>query len=376
MTVRPKILLLSAYDAMSHRYWRRGLVSALADYDWTVLSLPARHFAWRSRGNALSWGLGEPALSASYDLVVATSMTDLATLRGLVPALAATPTLVYFHENQFAYPESERQFVSVEPKMLNLYTALAADRVLFNTDYNRQTFLAGVEALLRKLPDHVPAGVVDCLDARSQALPVPLPDSVYRASCRHPGPLRLIWNHRWEYDKAPERLLEALRRLKARNVDFELALVGQQFRRTPKVMGQFRAEFGDALTHFGYVDSVDDYRQLLAEADCVLSTAVHDFQGIAVLEGVAAGALPVVPERLAYPELFGRSCCYGSDIESPDAEATALADRLQQLARLKQQGDWPALPVVDHLSWTALAPRYRAEIEALLSSSGQNGAGQ
>ncbi len=378
MTVRPKILLLSAYDAMSHRYWRRGLVSALADYDWTVLSLPARHFAWRSRGNALSWGLGEPALSASYDLVVATSMTDLATLRGLVPALAATPTLVYFHENQFAYPESERQFVSVEPKMLNLYTALAADRVLFNTDYNRQTFLTGVEALLRKLPDHVPAGVVDCLDARSQALPVPLPDSVYRASCRHPGPLRLIWNHRWEYgdkgvplkivwaarwefDKGPDRLLAIMRELERRGLDYRMCIVGQRFRNSPKEFDLIGEEFSHRLVQFGYVESGEEYRAWLATADVILSTAIHEFQGVAVLEAIAGGTVPALPNRQAYPELVPPEFLYDSYEDDLEREAASAADLLERIQH-QQLG----APDVSRFSWSVLRESYRQEIEALL----------
>ena len=50
-----KILLLSAYDAQSHKRWRTGLVAQFPEYQWTVLSLAARFFSWRLRGNAYSW---------------------------------------------------------------------------------------------------------------------------------------------------------------------------------------------------------------------------------------------------------------------------------------------------------------------------------
>ena len=100
-----RILLLSAYDADSHIYWRKGLVAHLPEHQWTVLTLPGRYFSWRMRGNSMSWAFSEyETLSQPYDLVIATSMTDLSALRGFVPSLANTPTLVYFHENQFAYP--------------------------------------------------------------------------------------------------------------------------------------------------------------------------------------------------------------------------------------------------------------------------------
>ena len=80
-----RILLLSAYDAVSHRQWREGLVAALPEHNWTVLALPPRHFRWRIRGNSLSWGVGERSiLKQSFDCLVATSMVDLASLKGLL----------------------------------------------------------------------------------------------------------------------------------------------------------------------------------------------------------------------------------------------------------------------------------------------------
>ncbi|HAC26289.1 MAG TPA: DUF3524 domain-containing protein, partial [Marinobacter hydrocarbonoclasticus] len=47
-------------------------------------------FQWRIRGNPVSW-LHQPGLDESWDLVIATSMVDLATLRGLHPRIANTP---------------------------------------------------------------------------------------------------------------------------------------------------------------------------------------------------------------------------------------------------------------------------------------------
>jgi hypothetical protein len=69
----------------------------LPEYHWTQLALPARHFSWRLRGNGLSFAFEETEiLDGDYDLLIATSMVDLSTLRGFHPALANLPTLVYF----------------------------------------------------------------------------------------------------------------------------------------------------------------------------------------------------------------------------------------------------------------------------------------
>lgn len=138
--------LLSAYDALSHQYWRKGLVDKFPEHDWTVLALPVRFFSWRLRSNSLTWAFSErKVLTAGYDLLVCTSMIDLSSLKGMVPELTKIPTLCYFHENQFAYPASEQQSASVEPLILNIYTALAADQVLFNSVCNRQTFIEGAQ---------------------------------------------------------------------------------------------------------------------------------------------------------------------------------------------------------------------------------------
>lgn len=355
-----KVLLLSPYDAPSHAYWRRGLCRYLDDWGWTCLTLPARFFSWRVRGNSLTWSQEQRALlTAPYDLLVATSMTDLATLRGLVPQLAHLPTALYFHENQFAYPASAHQHEGVEPQMVSLYAALAADLLLFNSCYNMTTFIAGIAALLAKLPDAVPAGVAEQLAAKSQVLPVPLDAPVQAPPLLRPERTQVVWNHRWEYDKGPEQLLAAVAHLPA-HLDLQFHVVGQSFRRQP---GEF-AQLHELLTqrgwlgHWGYVEALEDYRALLRQAHLVLSTAHHDFQGLAVLEAVAEGCLPVVPDRLAYPEWFEARWRYASGAD----ETPALCRWLQ--AFCEGEDEWTP-PDVSRLYWQALGPVYRQTLAAL-----------
>ncbi len=287
-----KILLLSAYDAISHRYWREGLVANFPEHDWTILTLPARYFRWRIRGNSLTWAFSEQAiLSQSYDLVIATSMTDFATLRGLVPSLAQIPSIVYFHENQFTYPEGDHKQLNVEAKMVTLYSALAADRLVFNSDYNRQTFLQGSTLFLEKMPDGVPVGIVDQISQKSIVLSVPLNKPINspnenKYSKKRPSSLTILWNHRWEYDKAPERFLQALVKLKERKVDFKLNMLGQQFRQMPVVFDQMKVPLSDHILNWGYVEDEDEYRSIMINSDVAVSSALHDFQGLSILEAV------------------------------------------------------------------------------------------
>lgn len=358
-----RILLLSAYDADSHQYWRKGLVTHFPEHQWTVLSLPARYFSWRLRGNSLSWAFGESAhlLQQPYDLIIATSMTDLSSLRGFVPALGQIPTLLYFHENQFAYPESGKEFKSVEPKILNVYSALAADHIAFNTHYNRNTFIEGASALLKKLPDQVPAGLAEQLQQNSSVLAVPLNDDCYLTAQPKTGPLHIVWNHRWEFDKGPELLYNAIKSLDSEGANVTLSIVGQQFRRYPEAFNNIKMQFPSLLKHCGFIESATQYRQLLQNVDVVLSTALHDFQGIAVLEAVAAGALPVIPNRLAYQELFGEQYRYFSQDQKTDVnkETSSLVDMLKKLATLKENNTLPTAPNVDAFNWQHLKPKYQ-----------------
>ncbi|WP_293268282.1 DUF3524 domain-containing protein [Neptunomonas sp.] len=358
-----RILLLSAYDADSHQYWRKGLVTNFPEHQWAILSLPARYFSWRLRGNSLSWAFGESAhlLQQPYDLIIATSMTDLSSLRGFVPALSHIPTLLYFHENQFAYPESGKEFKSVEPKILNVYSALAADHIAFNTHYNRNSFIEGASALLKKLPDQVPLGLTARLQKSSSVLAVPLNGDCYRKARKQAGPLHIVWNHRWEFDKGPELLYNALKTLDNDGVNVTFSIVGQQFRRAPEAFNNIKMQFPSLLKHCGFIESAAEYRQLLQNADVVLSTALHDFQGIAVLEGVAAGALPAVPNRLAYQELFSEQYRYFSQDQStdPTEETHSLVNMLKKLATHKENNTLPTAPDIDTFNWQHLKPQYQ-----------------
>ncbi|GGY70766.1 tRNA-queuosine alpha-mannosyltransferase domain-containing protein [Marinobacter zhanjiangensis] len=366
MADQKRILLLSGYDAGSHRRWREQLVAALPEFRWQTLALPPRFFRWRIRGNALSW-LGEPLLQEPWDLIVATSMVDLATLKGLNPNLARTPAVLYMHENQFAYPDSGRQHSSAEPSMVNLYSALAADRVLFNSAWNRDSFLDGAYRFIDRMPDRLPADMTHSIREKSHVLPVPIEDRLY-VSRTDPLNLtnpHLLWNHRWEYDKGPERLLALLRELKRRQQPFRLSVVGEQFRRQPPAFDRIREEFGQQILCWGFQDSRQDYDRLLATADVAVSTATHDFQGLAMLEAMASGCLALAPRRLAYPEYVPAAQCYASREDDAATEARAAADCLQTL--LHEQ---PEPVMLDAWRLSRLADEYRRHINELSGTTG------
>jgi glycosyltransferase involved in cell wall biosynthesis len=321
-----KILILSPYNAVSHNHLNRGLIKYLPEIDFTLLTLEPRYFAWRSRGNSLSFAYEKRAeLEQSFDLIFATSITDITSLKGFVPSLANIPVIVYFHENQFAYPDSRSGFENVEAKIVSIYNALAADRVVFNTEYNMLSFMKGAESFLKKMPDHVPAGLVQMISQKSQVINVPIEKNTLTTAKTDPP--AVLWNHRWEYDKAPDRFLQCLKILKNKGVSFSLNVIGQVFRDVPESFNVIREEFADVIVNFGYAADKTDYHRILSESRVVVSTSLHDFQGLAVMEAAEAGCVPVLPDRLAYPCIFDAEYLYGT-CENTDTEAENCADMI------------------------------------------------
>ncbi len=368
-----RILLLSAYDAVSHRLWRERLARLFDQDSWTQLTLSPRHFSWRIRGNSLLWALTEkPTLEQDYDLLIATSMVDLSALRGMVPSLAQIPTLVYFHENQFAYPGNRQTRPNVEHQLVPLYAALCADHIAFNSHYNRRTFLAGAAALIKKLPDKIPASCYQQL-LQSTVLPVPLAQAAPSLAGKTLGPLQVVWNHRWEYDKGPELLYQVVIALIEAKLPIRLHVVGEKFKQIPaqfpkliERLGNYSELSGIPLGRIGYIESKADYADLLASCDVVLSTALHDFQGLAVQEACLAGCIPLAPNNLAYPDYLPQGYLYSLQADDQKT-AQVILQHLNRLIAAKRQNAMPPLVDLSAYLGVAITTQYDEVFSRLLA---------
>lgn len=334
-----RILLLSAYDARSHRYWHQQLIDQFPEHQWQVLSLQDRYFSWRMGGNALSFKAKfHQQLSKQYDLLLATSMTDLAAVRSFYPNLSLIPNLLYFHENQFAYPENIQQQGLVEIQLRSIVSAMSADKLAFNSAYNRDTFYSGVQAFLQQMPDGIPVDLIGQLKQKTTLLPVPLksdctPDKGQKQHTSEE--IHVVWNHRWEHDKGPETLLHLLQ-MTQNQPHIKYHIIGQQFRNHPQTLQQVSEKHPAQCLTLGYVQSREQYIRILQSADIVLSTARHDFQGIAMLEGVACGCKPIAPDHLVYPELYPPENLYKSNPTQAHNEAKSILDLIVHQHLLSQ----------------------------------------
>jgi len=366
-------IVLEPWYGGSHRHLVDGLADRLpaAGVALGLWTLPPRHWKWRMRGAAVElagrWSREEPS---GVDGIFTSSLLDAAALRGLLPRPARIlPLVVYFHENQLAYPVRVDDRRDDHFAWTNLQSALAADRVLWNSEFNRDSFLEGVEDLLGRLPrlpDTRPAELIETLRARSRVLPVPfdaaglerqaapLRAALERAPER---PCRILWNHRWEHDKDPETFFDALVRLAEEGLPFEVSVLGEGFREHPPVFDRARERLtglGVPLAAWGFQEDRAAYAAALACADVAVSTARHEFQGLAVLEAAACGAVPLVPDDLAYREIWPQALRYPRG-----GLAEALRERIEQRAAWRRYDPRPPARAFD---WDALLPRWLMEL--------------
>ena len=275
-------------------------------------------------------------------------MVDLATLKGLHPRLAAVPSLYYFHENQFAYPLNDNQVASVEPMMVQLYGALAADQLLFNSNFNRDSFLQGVADLLQRFPDNVPHGISDRLSAKCAVLPLMIDaiDNQLTGDAQIKNSKLILWNHRWEYDKAPQIFSDALVKLKHRGVEFELALLGPRPAKKPACLLEIEQNLNGCIIANGRLPR-DEYIDYVSRASIVVSTAIHEYQGLSVMEAVSAGAVPLVPDALCYREQYPEEYRYQQG--DSDALSERLHDYLMKLPESPDVSYWSSETLLE--SW-------------------------
>ena len=114
------------------------------------------------------------------DAIFATSMLALADLRAALPgALRSKPHVLYMHENQAAYPVSDHVERTIRDQdshlaFTNLASIEAADRVLWNSVWNRDSFIAGMETTLAHAPERSVDRWQDRLLNKSVITPPPI----------------------------------------------------------------------------------------------------------------------------------------------------------------------------------------------------------
>lgn len=365
------IALLEPFMTGSHAAWAQGY-AAHSQHRVEIFSLEGKHWKWRMHGGAVT--LARQFLASGFrpDLILATDMLDLTIFLALTRSVTAhIPCVVYFHENQLSYPWSPDD---ADPALqrdahycfINFTTALAADRVCFNSAYHQRDFLAQLPSFLRSFPDYTELDLVDKIAQKSVTLPLGLDlaaldsqrgkgaDTDVNAAVRSKVPL-ILWNHRWEYDKNPAEFFRALFALQEQGAEFNLAVLGEVYRRQPPIFAEAQKRLAAHIVHWGYVENYAEYGAWLWRADILPVTSVHDFFGISVVEALYCGCYPLLPHRLAYPEHVPEGLhaqCFYTDYD----------DLVRRLAQVCNSHPVACASEIRHhvagYAWEQMAPEY------------------
>lgn len=358
-----RFLFLEPFYGGSHRDFANGLAEA-SRHEIEILSLPARFWKWRMHGAALEFFRRLPD-TGRFDGIMATNMMSLSDFKALA-GKKCPPVLVYFHENQLSYPAPTGTRPDYHYPFTDITTALAADRVLFNSANHMEEFFGRLPGFIKMMPDFRPTWAVENIHGKT---------GVCRPGCRFAaepldleppgqGPPLIIWNHRWEHDKNPEAFFRALYALADRGIDFRAAVMGQVFKKRPGVFDEAARRLEGRIIQFGWVKSKSEYIKLLKQGTVAVNTAFQENFGIAAVEAARFGCIPLAPQRLSYPEIIPQQF-HGTLLYDTEEE---LVEKLADI--LMQPGAYDTIrpelaEAMAEFSWENRIGDFDAELEAL-----------
>lgn len=303
------VLLVDPFYGGSHKQWAEGWKSH-SRHSIHVVGLPGKNWRWRLIGSApiIAQRMQEVPLP---DVIVYSSMANVTAIRGLLPVeWQAVPSALYMHENQLVYPKSisrgEKPKRDSAVEVIQIYSALAVDRIWFNSYFHKSSFLSAISDFLDRFPDYHWAEQAQAIDQKSGVLYVGIqaPEEKNRQERpKEPSSPIILWNHRWDFDKDPVAFFKLLIRLADRGVPFQLVALGKhQGAHELGFLERAKNRLQSHILHWGFVEDKRLYFQLLDMADVLPVTSRQDFFGISTVEAIARNTFPLLPQRLAFPE--------------------------------------------------------------------------
>ncbi|KAL8621404.1 hypothetical protein ACOMHN_048204 [Nucella lapillus] len=170
----PDVLVIEAFYSGSHRQLVDCLVMdpALAPRRHLV-TMAGKKWHWRARVAALHLSSAIPR-NHHFRVLFSSSVLNLAELVALRPDLAGLHKVIYFHENQLHYPVRKHKDRDFQYGYNQILSCLVADRVLFNSAYNMESFLTSLPSFLKLMPDYRPQGLTRDLRPKCSVAYFPL----------------------------------------------------------------------------------------------------------------------------------------------------------------------------------------------------------
>ncbi len=368
------ILLIEPYLTGSHAQWAEGFARN-SRHNVELLTLPGRYWKWRMHGGAVTLANRFMEEGRRPDLIFASDMLDLTTFLSLTREVTSgIPVALYFHENQLTYPwqAGDRDVKNKRDAhygFINFSSALGADKVFFNSKYHRESFLTALEEYLKGMPEYNELDSVERIRRKSSVLYPGMALESLAAGAGQAGrskdaPPLVLWNHRWEYDKNPEVFFKALYLMADKGLDFEVAVLGENFSRSPVVFEEARARLGSRIKRYGFLKDRAGYAGWLARADILPVTSTHDFFGCSVVEAIYMKTLAILPDRLAYPEHIPERLKDRCFYRGFDGLASRLEAAISGIEGIREGGELDDMKdYVARYDWSNMACTYDEELE-------------
>jgi glycosyltransferase involved in cell wall biosynthesis len=362
-----RILLVEPWLTGSHQSWAEGYAARSA-HDVHVVAHEGAYWRWRLRGGAVTLAEEAARVVADHgppDVVLASSMLDVPAFCGHARRVVGeAPVALYLHETQPARSALTGEALDDDMAYRNWTSMVAADHVFANSAFHRDALFGALPELLGRPPDRRHDHLLDDVRARTSLLPVGVDVAgVHTARPEDDGAPIVLWSHRWDHDKAPELFFRALRRLDHEGVEFRVALAGANARVDPREFVDAEERFGSRLVQAGHLPR-EGYVDLLTRSSVVVSTAVHEFFGVAMVEAMAAGVVPLLPRSLSYPEIVPTAFHDAVLYDAYGDMVRRLRDVLVDLAGARRSVEGLA-DAMERFDWATLAPAYDAALEAV-----------
>ncbi len=314
------ILFVEPYYGGSHKLFLDQLIIELEQRNHQCHSIKLSAKKWRWRFLSSHFQLAEMVnnnfLNSPPEIIVCSSLMDTASFKGLLlPHFQKTAIITFFHENQMAYPINESAENRKDQIKLRKYTyplvhlnqILGSDGLLFNSKYNHQSLFEGVEKFIRKMPDANPKKLIEKAKKKCfiTGLGLKMNETISEPIPWDKRPMRILWNHRWEYDKNPNEFIKLFQNLVKKNKHLELDILGEdRSGEHTDTFLEFKDRFPGHIKTFGGLKEREDYINQLGKSRLLPVTSHHDFFGLSVVDAILNGVIPLLPRRLSYPELI------------------------------------------------------------------------
>jgi len=296
------LIFIESFYGGSHKNFMDGLIK-YSRHEITPITLPSRFWKWRMRSAAMYIAEAYGHALRECDLIIASELLNLAELKALTGFTC--PVILFFHENQIAYSTPEGDKPEVDFGLANVASALTAERCLFNSHFHRNGFDAALRQFINDIPEFVPERTHTQIMAKSLVTYMGMDLSGFpnREIIKNRVPV-ILWNHRWDFDKQPGVFFNEMYRLAEEGIDYQLVILGENFQMHPKEFIEARKRLSDRIVQYGFVESVEDYANFIMRSDVIVSTALQEYFGFAVAEAIYCYTLPLLPNRLSYPEIL------------------------------------------------------------------------